>query len=76
MSRLEAEIRKKEEQINKLKGAGFKKNKLEVIVWKGLSISNEIKMIKRTYQGYSELLKLSVNPVFYVTESYIKLNMV
>lgn len=29
MSRLENEIRKKEEQINKLKGAGFKKNKLE-----------------------------------------------
>ena len=29
MSRLEGEIRKKEEQINKLKGAGFKKNKLE-----------------------------------------------
>lgn len=29
MSRLEAEIRKKEEQINKIKGAGFKKNKLE-----------------------------------------------
>lgn len=29
MSRLEAEIRKKEEQINKLKGAGFKKNKLD-----------------------------------------------
>jgi predicted nuclease with TOPRIM domain len=28
MSRLENEIRKKEEQINKLKGAGFKKNKL------------------------------------------------
>lgn len=29
MSRLENDIRKKEEQINKLKGAGFKKNKLE-----------------------------------------------
>jgi hypothetical protein len=29
MSRLENEIRKKEEQINKIKGAGFKKNKLE-----------------------------------------------
>jgi len=29
MSRLEAEIRKKEEQINKIKGVGFKKNKLE-----------------------------------------------
>lgn len=29
MSRLEADIRKKEEQINKIKGAGFKKNKLE-----------------------------------------------
>ncbi len=29
MSRLEAEIRKKEEQINKIKGVGFKKNKLQ-----------------------------------------------
>jgi hypothetical protein len=29
MEKLENEIRKKEEQINKLKGAGFKKNKLE-----------------------------------------------
>lgn len=29
MSKLENDIRKKEEQINKLKGAGFKKNKLE-----------------------------------------------
>lgn len=29
MTRLEAEIRKKDEQINKIKGAGFKKNKLE-----------------------------------------------
>ena len=29
MTRLEADIRKKEEQINKIKGAGFKKNKLE-----------------------------------------------
>ena len=29
MSRLENDIRKKEEQINKIKGAGFKKTKLE-----------------------------------------------
>ena len=29
MARLESDIRKKEEQINKIKGAGFKKNKLE-----------------------------------------------
>ena len=29
MSRLQGEIRKKEEQINRLKGAGFKKNKLD-----------------------------------------------
>jgi len=28
MSRLENDIRKKEEQINKIKGAGFKKDKL------------------------------------------------
>ena len=42
MSRLETEIRKKEEQINKLKGAGFKKNKLEDYI-------NEIKEKKVKY---------------------------
>jgi uncharacterized protein YlxW (UPF0749 family) len=29
MTRLDTEIRKKEEQINRIKGTGFKKNKLE-----------------------------------------------